>query len=232
MSNLLKAEFYKLFHSRYFWGIGLFNFLLSSILLLDSYGETANLFLASLYNIPLLYFLTIVFAALFVGNDFEQRTLYSYISAGQERGRVLFVKTLVYEIACFVILAFPLLIHGLAGLLFLGEAVVFTGPVCIRTILIVVCVLAMCMLPLLFSFIFRDIGRTLVVPMVIFFLMIFLMNGEHARLVTSLLPMGQLRLLSLQQPSLSTVRFMVTDCLWIFILYFIAYFGFCRSDLK
>ena len=63
MSNLLKAEFYKLFHSRYFWGIGLFNFLLSSILLLDSYGETANLFLASLYNIPLLYFLTIVFAA-------------------------------------------------------------------------------------------------------------------------------------------------------------------------
>ena len=36
MSNLLKAEFYKLFHSWYFWGIGLFNLLLSSVLLLDS----------------------------------------------------------------------------------------------------------------------------------------------------------------------------------------------------
>ena len=39
MSNLLKAEFYKLFHSWYFWGIGLFNLLLSSVLLLDSVGK-------------------------------------------------------------------------------------------------------------------------------------------------------------------------------------------------
>ena len=42
MSNLLKAEFYKLFHSWYFWGIGLFNLLLSSVLLLDSVGETST----------------------------------------------------------------------------------------------------------------------------------------------------------------------------------------------
>ena len=48
MSNLLKAEFYKLFHSWYFWGIGLFNLLLSSVLLLDSVGETSNLFFASI----------------------------------------------------------------------------------------------------------------------------------------------------------------------------------------
>ena len=55
MSNLLKAEFYKLFHSWYFWGIGLFNLLLSSVLLLDSVGETSNLFFASIYNMPIIY---------------------------------------------------------------------------------------------------------------------------------------------------------------------------------
>ena len=82
MSNLLKAEFYKLFHSWYFWGIGLFNLLLSSVLLLDSVGETSNLFFASIYNMPILYFLTIIFSALFVGNDFGRRTLQSYINAG------------------------------------------------------------------------------------------------------------------------------------------------------
>ena len=80
MSNLLKAEFYKLFHSWYFWGIGLFNLLLSSVLLLDSVGETSNLFFASIYNMPILYFLTIIFSALFVGNDFGGRTLQSYIN--------------------------------------------------------------------------------------------------------------------------------------------------------
>lgn len=75
MLNLLNTEFYKLFHSRYFWGIVAFNLFLSSVLLLDSIGETSSLFFASLYNVPILFFLAIVFSALFVGNDFGQRTL-------------------------------------------------------------------------------------------------------------------------------------------------------------
>lgn len=46
MLNLLNTEFYKLFHSRYFWGIVAFNLFLSSVLLLDSIGETSSLFFA------------------------------------------------------------------------------------------------------------------------------------------------------------------------------------------
>lgn len=115
MSNLLKAEFYKLFHSWYFWGIWLFNLLLSSVLLLDSVGETSNLFFASIYNMPILYFLTIIFSALFVGNDFGRRTLQSYINAGHRRGKILFAKLVVHQIACMVILSFPLLLHSIIG---------------------------------------------------------------------------------------------------------------------
>ena len=85
MSNLLKTELYKLFHSWYFWGIGIFNLLLSSILLLDSKERSSNLIMASLYNIPLLYFLSIVFIALFIGSDFSGRTLNTYITAGHKR---------------------------------------------------------------------------------------------------------------------------------------------------
>ena len=92
--------------------------------------------------------------------------------------------------------------------------------------------LAMCMLPLFFSFIFRDIGKALAVPMVIFFLMIFLMNGDQVQLITSVLPMGQLRLISFQYQSLVGIHFITIDFLWIFILYLIAYFGFCHYDLK
>ena len=44
MINLLKAEFYKLFHSWYFGGILLFNLGLSSVLLLDSKTQTSNIF--------------------------------------------------------------------------------------------------------------------------------------------------------------------------------------------
>lgn len=115
MLNLLNAEFYKLFHSRYFWGIVAFNLFLSSVLLLDSIGETSSLFFASLYNVPILYFLAIVFSALFVGNDFGQRTLQSYINAGHNRGQILLAKLAAYQIACMTILALPLLVHGLIG---------------------------------------------------------------------------------------------------------------------
>ena len=47
MANLLRTEWYKLWHSWYFWGIGIFTFLLSSILLLDSKGKTSNLVMTS-----------------------------------------------------------------------------------------------------------------------------------------------------------------------------------------
>ena len=97
MSNLLKTELYKLFHSWYFWGIGIFNLLLSSILLLDSKERSSNLIMASLYNIPLLYFLIIVFIALFIGSDFSGRTLNTYITAGHKRSSIFRVKLIVLQ---------------------------------------------------------------------------------------------------------------------------------------
>ena len=94
MANLLRTEWYKLWHSWYFWGIGIFTFLLSSILLLDSKGKTSNLVMASLYNTPLLYFLIIVFIALFIGNDLGGRTLNAYLTAGHKRGCLLYTSIL------------------------------------------------------------------------------------------------------------------------------------------
>lgn len=232
MLNLLNAEFYKLFHSRYFWGIMAFNLFLSSALLLDSIGETSNLFFASLYNAPILYFLAIVFSALFVGNDFGQRTLQSYINAGHKRGQILRVKLLVYQIACMTILALPLLVHGLIDGLFLKKTLVSISGNLNTAFAVTVSLFAMCLLPFFFAFLFRDIGKTLTVPMVLFFLMIFLMNGDQTLFISQILPMGQLRLIALQQFIPSMAQFVLTDFLWIFILYFGAYWGVRRSDLK
>ena len=112
MSNLLKTELYKLFQSWYFWGIGIFNLFLSTILLLDSKGKSSNLIMASLYNVPLLYFLIIVFIALFIGSDLGRRTLNTYITAGHKRSCILWAKVIVSQIGCIIILIFPLLMHG------------------------------------------------------------------------------------------------------------------------
>lgn len=123
MSNLLKTELYKLFHSWYFWGIGIFNLLLSSILLLDSKERSSNLIMASLYNIPLLYFLSIVFIALFIGSDFSGRTLNTYITAGHKRSSIFRVISLqkVYStnFCLFVDFLWNFILYFIAGSAFL-----------------------------------------------------------------------------------------------------------------
>lgn len=180
----------------------------------------------------ILFFLAIVFSALFVGNDFGQRTLQSYIIAGHNRGQILLAKLVAYQIACMTILALPLLVHGLIGRLCFKESFVSVSGNLYTVLAVVVSLFAMCLLPFFFALLFRDIGKTLAVPMVLFFLMIFLMNGDQALFISRILPMGQLRLIALQQFTPSMVQFVFTDFLWIFILYFGAYLGFRHSDLK
>lgn len=231
MMNLLKAEFYKLFHSWYFGGILLFNLGLSSVLLLDSKTQTSNIFFASLYNTPLLYFLIIVFSALFVGNDFAEKTLHQYVSAGHKRGQIFLAKMVVYQIACQIILILPILFHEVFGEIYLKESIV---DICNTELIaaIGIAITAMCMLPVFFAFLFQDIGKSLVVPMLMFLVMIFLLNGKQVEYATKILPMGQLRLVALQGMSWESMGLIGIDLLWIFILYLGAYYVFKCSNLQ
>ena len=170
MSNLLKTELYKLFHSWYFWGIGIFNLLLSSILLLDSKERSSNLIMASLYNIPLLYFLIIVFIALFIGSDFSGRTLNTYITAGHKRSSIFRVKLIVSQIGCIIILVFPLFVHGIISQFYIGEKLFWNDSTYTMVLLTLFAMITLCALPMFFAFIFRDMGKTLTVSMVLFLL--------------------------------------------------------------
>lgn len=231
MSNLLKTELYKLFHSWYFWGIGIFNLLLSSILLLDSKERSSNLIMASLYNIPLLYFLSIVFIALFIGSDFSGRTLNTYITAGHKRSSIFRVKLIVSQIGCIIILVFPLFVHGIISQFYIGEKLFWNDSTYTMVLLTLFAMITLCALPMFFAFIFRDMGKTLTVSMVLFFVMIFLLNSESAQIISRIIPMGQLRLISLQKVY-STNFCLFVDFLWNFILYFIAGSAFLHTDLK
>lgn len=231
MSNLLKTELYKLFHSWYFWGIGIFNLFLSTILLLDSKGKSSNLIMASLYNVPLLYFLIIVFIALFIGSDLGRRTLNTYITAGHKRSCILWAKVIVSQIGCIIILVFPLFVHGIISQFYIGEKLFWNDSTYTMVLLTLFAMITLCALPMFFAFIFRDMGKTLTVSMVLFFVMIFFMNSEYAQTIIKILPMGQLRLISLQK-FYSIDFFLLVDFLWNVILYMVAGNVFLHIDLK
>ena len=231
MTDLLKAEFYKLSRSRSFWGITLFSLLLGSVLLLDSIATTDGLLNASLFNTPLLYFLPIVFGSLFVGADFAERTLHCFVSAGHKRSSVLFAKTAAYQTAGLLILGLPLVIHWLLGILTGNGGRIAWAQIFSDAALLSAAVIAMGMLPLVCGFIFRDVGRTLGVPIVLYFIMIFLLDGDSARKTAIFLPMGQLRLLALNDLPVSKLILIGIDLLWAVLLYAAAYCSFCHSDL-
>ena len=231
MSNLLKTELYKLFHSWYFWGIGIFNLFLSTILLLDSKGKSSNLIMASLYNVPLLYFLIIVFIALFIVSDLGRRTLNTYITAGHKRSCILWAKVIVSQIGCIIILIFPLLMHGVISQFCMKEKFIWGDNGYTILLVTLLAMITMCTLPIFLAFIFRDMGRTLAISMVLFFVMIFFMNSEYAQTIIKILPMGQLRLISLQK-FYSIDFFLLVDFLWNVILYMVAGNVFLHIDLK
>ena len=231
MSNLLKTELYKLFHSWYFWGIGIFNLFLSTILLLDSKGKSSNLIMASLYNVPLLYFLIIVFIALFIGSDLGRRTLNTYITAGHKRSCILWAKVIVSQIGWIIILIFPLLMHGVISQFCMKEKFIWGDNGYTILLVTLLAMITMCTLPIFLAFIFRDMGRTLAISMVLFFVMIFFMNSEYAQTIIKILPMGQLRFISLQK-FYSIDFFLLVDFLWNVILYMVAGNVFLHTDLK
>ena len=210
---------------------GIFNLLLSSILLLDSKERSSNLIMASLYNIPLLYFLIIVFIALFIGSDFSGRTLNTYITAGHKRSSIFRVKLIVSQIGCIIILVFPLFVHGIISQFYIEEKLFWNDSTYTMVLLTLFAMITLCALPMFFAFIFRDMGKTLTVSMVLFFVMIFLLNSESAQIISRIIPMGQLRLISLQKVY-STNFCLFVDFLWNFILYFIAGSAFLHTDLK
>lgn len=154
-----------------------------------------------------------------------------YITAGHKRSSIFRVKLIVSQIGCIIILVFPLFVHGIISQFYIGEKLFWNDSTYTMVLLTLFAMITLCALPMFFAFIFRDMGKTLTVSMVLFFVMIFLLNSESAQIISRIIPMGQLRLISLQKVY-STNFCLFVDFLWNFILYFIAGSAFLHTDLK
>lgn len=233
MYNLLRAEFYKLWRKKSFWGVTGFSIILGTILMLDRKGlnSAEDLFYASLYCTPVLYLVIIIFCALHVGEEFENRSIQAYLCAGHNRDCVLIAKAVSYLTACMIILTSPLLTALLTGVLLFGwNRTVLPEQLLSQAVLILIGICAMGGLPFMLAFVFRDMGKTLAVPMTLFFLMIVALNGNRA--IWDFLPMGQLRLLSMERTAASMGGWFLVDGIWLVGCFWAAWLVFSHSELK
>ena len=229
MGNLLKAEFYKLSRRWSFWGTLLISITLSSALLIDGLNRVSGMWRASLFISPNLYFLCIVFSALFVGEEFENRTLHCLVSAGHGRGHILLAKMLAYQTAAVVFVTAPLLLHTMIGTA-LGSGI--PAELLQNLYFVLTAALAMGILPFLIAVFLRSVGKTIAVSLTAFGLMLFALNGSHRVLASTILPVGHLRLLAEGNSPVSFTALAGIDAIWLLAAYAAAYLSFFRSDLK
>lgn len=104
MSNLLKAEVYKLFHGKEL-GICTIAVLIFAILnaALGGYANGKAILTTEGREIFGLIICTL-FAVTYVGKDFTSKTVHHALTSGNTRAKVLGSKFITYSIACFILL--------------------------------------------------------------------------------------------------------------------------------
>ncbi|MCR4649389.1 MAG: ABC transporter permease [Lachnospiraceae bacterium] len=227
MAKLIKAEIYKLFHSIYLWCIFACYLVLNSILLVDYIKRGMTCLTSSLYFGFFLFFIIGAIAVLFFGNEFDQRVIQNYVTAGNSRTAIFFAKVIVFLTGSVSIIVITLLIHALIGMIFLGE------PLDIKTIVCLIpSFIATCTVPVFIGFLFKDIGKTLAGSLIFFVLSVASVNTKGIMEWAIYLPDAQ-RLLAYKGVFFDYLPMnIIIDVIWTIVFLIASYAVFCRSNLK
>lgn len=175
-----------------------------------------------------------IYGGLFIGGDFADRTLYHALLAGKDRVTVLLAKAIVFFIANDVILfIFPLLLvipcaarNGWGPAPSGGMMLHFGGLIAAFLVL----GFAIGAISLLAAVCFRDVGRTIGVPIVLYFMMILLLNGPYAAELAHVFPAGILVLLA--DGTVSSAYGILAGIVWLIFLFVISSLIFRHAELN
>lgn len=199
MMNLLHTEQYKFMHDKLFWTILgvilLFNaFLFSGTNILDSYGY--QVFKISMSKEIATAIITCIYGGVSIGSDFMDRTLYHELLSGKGRSLVLLAKFIVFAFAANGLLFFFPFLLVLTCTIKNGWGMVVSISFVMHIICIVVALLilgfAISVISLLAAVCFRNIGCTIVIPIVIYFILILLLNSPFSSALFRIFPISTL----------------------------------------
>ncbi len=237
MGRLLHTEFYKLFHDKIYWitfaALVLFQMILfSGSPVLNLTGQMA--LTESMNKIIATILIVCIYGGLFLGDDFASRTLYHGLTAGKSRNSVLFAKAIVYAIAADGLLfLFPILLVLICTIRN-GWSNIVSAEIPLNLVFTAAAYLilgfAVSALSLLAAACFRDVGRTIGIPILLYFVMILLLNSSNAPTFSHILPIGTLVLLA--DGSVSPVYGMSLGIAWLVPLEAISVLVFRRAELR
>jgi hypothetical protein len=193
----------------------------------------------SFYYACLLMIFPILLGAISFGNDFVDRVINNGVCAGHSRFEVFICKVSAYFIGVNLIVLFSPIVnvvlnnslHKYTTGYFINE-----GNILAKTIITTALLgMAMSSISILIAFIFRDIGKTIGISVVLYFVNITLLNSTNDITTTIFryLPLAEARII-LYRPLIEN-QFkeagLIGICTILFFLS-ISYFLFKRTELK
>jgi hypothetical protein len=197
MGKLLHTERYKLLHDKTFWIILavviIFNLIVTSGSIIFSLSGN-KAFEEIMKKEILTILISCIYGGLFIGNDFAERTLYHGLMSGKSRTSVLFAKSVIFLIAIDIILfLFPFLLVVICTIKN-GWGIVISESAILHLISIILALLilgfAIGMISILVAVCFRDVGRTIGIPVTLYFVMILLLNSSYTAALSRVFPAG------------------------------------------
>lgn len=243
MINLLKLETYKLKHSRSFL------FITAAVIVFEIFYVVNNgsligaeAFKHSMYDVSTTVLLGAVFTGLFVGSDFADRTINQAVTAGYSRLNILISKSIVFYLSVEIITIVYPLTSVIINTCFNGwgeEFTIVSLLYVIRTVLLRFVIDAGCAsLWLLIAFIFKDVGKTISVSMIIFVvgagaLTILSKKNAAAQFIYTLTANSQARIIVNKAVTSYNILFTCLSNLIMIVLFCsISYIIFRRAELK
>ncbi|MDR1775410.1 MAG: hypothetical protein LBS17_02985 [Actinomycetes bacterium] len=247
MKGLLYAEFYHLRRSRWFHIMLVADVLISIVFVFaakDAHPLPGRTVLRSaLIDLPLMMMLCAIFAGLYIGPAFTNKTVARAITAGHSRTRVMLAKCIVYLIATAVILlVYPLLSSGMACAR-AGWGVTITWGECISVARVIALAVllnaAVCMLFAFLSFMLQDTGKAIGTSVVVYLLLTILATPRPALPVwlnglLVLLPTNIARDVAFARPLSAGLAWqaLAGGVVCLVLLLLLTGFAFNRSELK
>ena len=237
MGKLLRAEWFKLFHDQSFWvtlaAAVLFNVLIfSGSPILNSSGAQA--LKLSMVKEVATAMIVCIYGGIFIGGDFFDRTLYHGLTAGKSRTAVLWAKIIVFSAAADMLLfLFPLLLVVICTSKN-GWGTAVSAGLILHMISVVLAMLilgfAVGAVSLPAAVCFRDVGRTIGIPIILYFGMILLLNSTYSSVFFRILPIGALILVS--DGTISPAYGMGLGAAWFALMAAVSTLVFRRAELR
>ena len=237
MGKLLHAERYKLFHDKIFL-ITLAIVVAVNLIIVSgnaTFGMSGSKALPEIMRREILAILiSCIYGGLFIGSDFTDRTLYHGLMTGKSRMALLFTKAGIFFFATDAILfIFPLLLvivctarNGW------GIALPATGAFHLIGTAAALLILGFAVgaFSLLAAVCFRDVGRTIGIPILLYFVMILLLNSSYGAALARIFPAGILVLLV--NNTVSPAYGILLGIIWTVTLFLVSALIFRRAKLR